>query len=231
MSSTDLVVGCPSYRREWILPQWHECVCEAIQMAGIPEGRVKWVFVGPVFDPSWEVLFQRIEPSRLVLKFTQEDLDRPDERNWDASRIQHMVGLRNQLLKYVRALEPTYFLSLDSDILIDERALRSALSAIADFDAVGMKCYLGAGLASPSYANLVNDWGMSRPDSDQLFAVDVIMGAKLMTPAAYEVDYRFHAQGEDVGWGIACREKGIRLAWDGRHTSWHVRSPKELGRG
>jgi hypothetical protein len=54
------------------------------------------------------------------------------------------------------------------------------------------------------------------------------LAIKLMSPRAYNIDYRFHHQGEDIGWSVAATEKGLKLGWDGRICSKHVMAADQL---
>lgn len=158
-----------------------------------------------------------------------EDGGRVDRRDWCEARYHHMVWLRNVLLAEVRRLEPRWFLSLDSDILLAPGVLANLLETAETYDAVGGKCYMTPdGTMCPSYADTINLYGMRRDDTDQVIPVDTIMAIKLMGPAAYAVDYQFHFHGEDLGWSAAVKAKGLSLGWDGRVASKHVMSPEVL---
>lgn len=220
---TTLLVGCPIRGREWLLPTWFahiEAACAEVEIQ--PE----YVFVISVRDHGAERMLRLLcaDANRVIhVVLVDEDGDRTDQRVWNETRYHHMVFLRNHLLQAVRKVAPDLFLSLDSDILVAKGALPNLLDSVPEFHAVGGKLYMETGgLASPSYAHLVNTQGLSRPDFDGLMRVDVIMAMKLMGPAAYNVDYRYHFQGEDIGWSMACTEKGLKLGWDGRICSKHV---------
>lgn len=91
------------------------------------------------------------------------------------------------------------------------------------------KAYMSkAGVANPSYANFNKQGSLVRSDSCGVFPVDVIMAIKLMKPSAYNVDYKPARQGEDIGWSLHCKEKGLKLGWTGEVTSRHVMSKKDL---
>jgi hypothetical protein len=70
--------------------------------------------------------------------------------------------------------------------------------------------------------------GLIRVDGRGCHKADVIMAVKLMSPAAYNVDYEVHRQGEDIGWSIAARKKGVKLGWDGRTVSKHLMTKDAL---
>jgi hypothetical protein len=63
---------------------------------------------------------------------------------------------------------------------------------------------------------------------DGCFPVGVIMAIKLMTPPAYNVDYEWNHQGEDIGWSLAALARGLKLGWDSRTTTKHVFYPHLL---
>lgn len=227
---TDLVVGCPIYKREWILPHWLVNVEAATTRLGVTPS---YVFVG---DPSDQGVIDVIdtckelycENRRVKFIWYAEELERQDERVWNVLRYSHMVELRNTLLRTIRLIQPKFFLSLDSDILLHPQALADMYESIGKFDAVGGKAYLSKGTVCPTYASLPPSGGLIRKDATGVFAVDCIMAIKLMTPRAYNVDYRVHGQGEDAGWSLACREAGVSLGWDGRTVNKHVMHRDEL---
>lgn len=216
-------------RRAWVIGPWFDRIETTCLHAGIEP---IYVFVG---DPDNDSTFDHIRdraPSAAVVPAPLGLLD--GQRDWGRPhRYKQMVGLRNRLLEAVRIIEPDVFLSIDSDVLAHRQLVEQLLTAIDedDWGAVGGKCYMTpAGTSAPSWANLTGGGGIYRYDNTGRFPVDAIMAIKMMTPAAYNVDYRHHVQGEDIGWSLACREHGVPLAWDGSVTSKHVMQPVMLDR-
>lgn len=231
----DLLIGCPLYKRNWILPEWFNAVELACEHIGLEPS---YVFVLDMRDEesyACVTAHADMRDRECLVVHAEDDLKRdPLYRGWyKLERLAHMTYLRNTLLTAVRDQAPRHFLSLDSDILLHPDAIRSMYDALAEptwkFDAVGGKCYMGKGTACPSYAFL-DQSGKIRRDVDitYLTKVDAIMAMKLMSPVAYNVDYRLHKNGEDIGWSLACREAGVRLGWDGRLVSKHVMRPQDL---
>ena len=222
-----IAVGCPVQSREWILPSWFEHVENAIGTH-----KPHYVFIGdPRSDPGSfaEIDRQclRYGRDRDVVEVDEEP--REDSRNWNQSRLSHMADLRNGLLKQVRKIGPDLFWSLDSDILVADETLNSALEAMEPFDAIGTKCFMSDAKSAPSYAMLLGpEKSLRRENAVGVFKVDVIMASKLMSPKAYNVDYVAHRQGEDIGWSNAARAAGCSLGWDGRVCSKHVMRPDRL---
>lgn len=152
------------------------------------------------------------------------------DRTWNEERYLHMVNLRNTLLSKVRDISPDLFLSLDSDVLLNPNFLRSSLS-FDGWDAVGGKVYLAKNRKEyPSYARLSKTSGtLVRPDAEGFFKTDVLMAVKLMKPDAYNTDYKYDRRGEDIGWSLNCKDKGLSLFWNGTVSSKHVFLPERIG--
>jgi hypothetical protein len=234
-----IAIGCPVWRRDWVLPAWFAFVETACLKAGV--GEPKYCFVG---DPdndldTWAVIEQAAGNGREVYVEVEPESRGNDKRSWIPPRIERMVVLRNKLLGMVRQLEPDYFLSLDSDILLNPQALGQMIESLGSFDAVGTRCYMGPpsrnpgpgrGTSLPSYGMLTRNGGLRRVDSEGVFQVDVIMAAKLMSPKAYAIDYSADNRGEDVAWSRNARSAGLRLGWDGRSVSKHVMKPEYLAK-
>lgn len=224
-----MAVGCPIYKRGWILPSWFEHVAAACDNAGLlPE----FVFVASKDDQETveiikEHAFKLRRPADIILV---DEPERSEARQWNLDRYGHMVILRNRLLNRVRQIGPNVFWSLDSDILPAPDALKMALPHLEDYAAVGMRCFMEpTGTTCASHAQIVNGTLRSRDDvPGGVFRVDVIMAAKLMTPSAYWVNYEMHAQGEDIGWSLACAHTGLRLGWCGSSSAKHVMAPNLL---
>lgn len=153
----------------------------------------------------------------------------PEHRTWHEERYQQLADYRNRLLGLIQGVRPDYFLSLDSDMLLHPAALLCMLDMIenhhpvqGDYAAIGGKAYLSeSGTNFPTYATL-NNAGLIRSESSGTFPVEILMAIKLMSPAAYNIPYKSHMFGEDIGWSLNCKEAGLVLGWDGRVTSKHV---------
>lgn len=235
MDRLKVMVGCPAYKREWILPTWFDHVRKAFWLADlIPH----YAFVLSHDDPGTrDVIRDALEESYggVRVTFTDQEQKHSQDRLWNEDRYREMTKLRNLLLTMVRAEAPDYFLSLDSDILLDPVALLSLLESVQQFDAVGGKCFMtdttpdGWGLTScPSWSNVGTSGQLIRQDADGVFRCDAIMAIKLMSPTAYAIDYEWHWQGEDLGWSKACRENGVKLGFDGRIINKHVMNERAL---
>lgn len=223
-NSRKFVVGCPVHRREWIFAKYLEHVLVACDNAGVEPS---FVFVGTEDDPSWAEI-----PEGLDVSFVH--LDEPREaiaRHWSVERFNYMGYLRNIMLKKVRDIGPDVFLSLDSDILLHEDALRLGLETLGEADAVGLGCYMTpVSKAAPNYGYLKGTKFVRGLAEHETAAASVLMAAVLMSQKAYNVDYEDHSKGEDIGWSIACGRANLKFLWDNRRTSKHVMGPEWLER-
>lgn len=227
-----VAVGCPVARREWIIRRWADHV-----LVGLG-GDVDPVFVVVAHpdDPTPGILRDHLGGVPLVV--VPDDVARDgDRRDWVHRRFAEMVTIRNLLLQQVRDLEPDVFLSIDSDILLHPEAFPAMVGMLDRFDAAGAAVFLShppamkagrRGLGKPSYT--LPNFAMLTPGQKlhriwrpgATCPVDVLMALKLMTPAAYQVDYAYHDQGEDTGWSLACRDARVRLGWTSTVVSKHV---------
>lgn len=228
--TTSLLIGCPVYQREWILPYWFANLDVALRVLDIQNLNLAWSFV---VDPDDQATLQAIEDQELeCVGIVAHPGPHSSERTWgERGRIEFMAELRNELLESARYLEPEYFLSIDSDILAHPLLLKNLFESIQQFDAVGGKAYMGmpdTGTAYPSFGVYNPSNVMVRPDHTAIAQVDVIMAVKLMNRVAYSVDYAYDEMGEDIAWSRSAKELGLSLGWDGRVASKHVMRPELL---
>jgi len=224
----NIIIGCPFSDRTWILDRWLEHIYTSFDKAGIIPS---FIFVVGSGNPNDIDALSKIDKStiRVVSEPEREDL-----RKWNHGRYEHMAFLRNELLSLVREKKPDLFLSLDSDILLAPDAVDSAINALdlhTDAWAVGMKCYMSqTSTVHPSMGiwSDINRIRYRRVDGSDIMTVDIIMAAKLMKSKAYNIDYIFHRNGEDLGWSSEIKSAGGKLIWDGRVTNKHVMGPDFL---
>jgi hypothetical protein len=225
-----IVVGAPIHQREWIIEQWVDHISIACENAHVEP--IFLVVMDPRDEPTASLLQNRCKVNfhELYMIFCEEDRATSD-RVWNIDRYRRMVYLRNQLLTGVRQLDPQFFLSIDSDILLHPDAVVNMLDTMysGDWGAVGSKVFLSnRGTRHPNYAKLTKGGNLQRSDSDGVFQVDVLMALKLMSRRAYAVDYEEHNHGEDIGISLAWKRAGVKLAWSGAVASKHVMSKNAM---
>lgn len=232
-----LLIGCPIYKRDWIFDHWMACIIR--QSINIKD-------IGIIFEASSNdaATLQKIELYKSQVPFAyfsvkiREDLPhfehKDNGRQWTLSKYANMVSLRNSLLESARELNPDFYFSLDSDILIQNpNTLELLMGHIKDgADAVNPLMFMTpVGTQFPS----VMTWRGDNPEkatrkSDypigSFFEADVIMAAKMMSKSVYKnVDYDIHLQGEDLGWSLNAKNNGYKLFCASYIYAPHIMSP------
>lgn len=209
-----IIVGCPIKDRSWILDKWFDHVEESI----LPDNVVlDFAFVLPDSDPCLDIIKNRAPNALLVL--TEESSDEYI-RNWGPEeRYREMCLYRNVLLERVRKEAPDYFLSLDSDILLQPSAISDMIETIRETksNAVCAPTFLdqvdkritNSGCYGPGKRSF------RRLEVGKLSTTDVIMAIKLMDIGAYNQDYEYDYRGEDFGWSQAAKRSGLKLVFAG----------------
>jgi len=236
-----LIIGCPVYKRDWILPHWFKC----IENQTFPLSDIGFVFeLGPDDDATHKVLYSWHAKHPEVAIFDTAVEPRANHgthpeghRTWSFSRYYDMIQFRNSLLERVRNHAPDKYFSLDSDILLEDPNTIQELWDLTereDIDAVSPWMYM-----TPTGTNFSNTmtWLPGQEGVRALrdaeyprgtvFKTDVIMAAKMMDKPVYEnINYRFHKQGEDLGWSDECRRAGYQL-W----SASHINAPHIMSKG
>jgi hypothetical protein len=219
-----LIIGCPIYKREWIFPLW----AAAIERQSVDLSDIGFIFETSPDDEgtlslinSWlnrnkNIPFIKINVREDIPHFEHKQ----GSRQWTLSKYENMIRLRNHLLQDVREAAPDYYFSLDSDIIIkNPSTIELLINHIKEgADAVSPLMFMTPfGTQFPSVMTWKNDGtdkAFRRSDYPlgTYFQSDIIMAAKMMSKEVYEnVNYKFHVQGEDLGWCMEAKEKGYKL--------------------
>lgn len=228
----NVLIAAPIYKREWILKEWIDC----LNKQDYPKANIGFMFeLGPDDESTHNILwdFHLARPESLLFDaqiFTPIKHSTHDDgyRQWDAQKYENMVTLRNNLLERADGVSHIfdYYFSLDSDILLEDP---QTISKLVNY------CEEGRDIVSPlmymtpfdrNYPSAmtwvegdrhraVRELGVYKPGT--IFPVDIVMAAVMMSKKAYTLArYRWHRQGEDLGFAQHLRELGIQswAAWD-----------------
>lgn len=224
-----VLISCPVLRREWIIRRYLEHAAVAAECAGV---EFSFLMLGRIDDPTFAVVddLRAFDVERI---YVEEDRD-VDKRDWsNKARFHRLAEIRNRILGQVRLMTGIdYLLSVDSDILLHPQCIANLIETQHErgWAAVGGYCYLSTSRSHPSYAH-INGKALRRPDmKGSVQRCDVLMAIKLMTPAAWMVDYAWNTQGEDIGWSLNAKERGLELGCDARVVNRHVMRPTDLDR-
>lgn len=236
-----LIIACPIYKRDWILPHWIRCILkQSVSMSNI----------GFIFEVSpedkttvsslkvWKQLDKNIPLFDIVERSDIPHFEHQNNgRQWTLSKYHNMINMRNSILDRVRKYEPDYYFSLDSDILIENPNTLELLMAHINegADAVSPLMYMTpVGKNFPSVMswkdeNINKAYRKLDYPIGTYFKSDIIMAAKMMSKKTYmTVNYEFHQQGEDLGWSKNATEKGLNLYSASYIYAPHIMSPVHL---
>jgi hypothetical protein len=228
----NILIAAPIYKREWILPLWIHC----LNNQNYPRENIGFMFeLGPDDDGTHEMLwdFQNSRPEALCfdaqIYLPVKHVAHADgHRNWNAEKYENMVTLRNNLLERASGMSDKfdYYFSLDSDILLEDPDTITKLvnHCEEERDVVSPLMYMTPDSRNyPSGMTWVENNGNraarvpSNYDVGNIFKIDIVMAAVMMSRKVYpHVRYRWHRQGEDLGFAYNLREVGIQswAAWD-----------------
>lgn len=234
-----LLIGCPVYKREWILPYWFACIEK--QTYGIDN-------IGFIFELAKDdketfdllIKWKKVHPKVNIFDLEiRDDLSHhaheEGSRRWTFSKYENMVSMRNSLLDKAKKIQPDFYYSLDSDILLtNPNTIDLLMSHIISgkADAVNTLMYMTPfGTQYPSVMSWHESGGEKAYRETQypigdFFKADIIMAGKMMSKEVYNNSrYKFHPQGEDLGWSADCKDKGYNL-----YCASYIYTPHIMGR-
>jgi hypothetical protein len=147
-------------------------------------------------------------------------------RHWTHEKYAHMAELRNRLLDRAICYEPTRYLSLDSDVILEDPTTISQLFKLTEaLDAVAPLTYMTP--QDDGFPNVMTWHPATGPGTRAarlgpypkgiVFKADVIMAAVMMSEPVYRhTRYSMHPQGEDLGWAASCYRHHFGL-WSASH--------------
>lgn len=221
-----IIIGCPIYKREWILDLWFEC----IENQTVPLSEIGFLFeMGPDDDEThvallkWHSNHPNVPVFDGVIRMNERHATHPpSRRTWNLEAYYKMVSLRNNLLDRVTCLEPDYYFSLDSDILLENPKTLEILCEEIDnrqpCSVSPLSFMFPKGYEFPSVMSWVHKVGgkagreLSTYEFGKTFRADIIMAAVMMSKDVYQnVRYQWHRQGEDLGFATQSAEQGYPM--------------------
>lgn len=220
-----IALGAPVAERAWILPQWWEC----LEQQTLQPDEYCFVYSKGTDDTKSELM----RPGKQVHVFeTRLPYHSRDNRNADQSdpwRASHMAQLRNQLRGMFRATDADVFISLDTDILLEEpTTLEQLVDTLSQgWDVAAPVTYLHP-LGAQSYCYNAGflaggegfDQAWRRVDSYDMrsanspMRIDIPMAAFAITRHAMGMcSYMPHECGEDIGFAQRLKKHRFTVGW------------------
>ena len=243
-----LIVGAPIANRAWALPGWFECLARQTRR---PDGLV-FVHSGRPGDDTWQAIFR--EAARHGFHSVRIEHDpRPPHPRHDSARFETLASLRNRLLELVAGYRADLFLSLDTDVMLeDPRTIEHLQELVCDqgFDVASPVAFLHPLASHPENASkpcwaynagwwapggVLNDpqrpWHRPAPESitwGDAIEIQVPMAVWLGNRRAIRCRYRPHESGEDLGFAQDLDSEGLRVIWDTSLRTRHIWSEADL---
>jgi hypothetical protein len=221
-----VLISLPIYKRDWILPYWFKAIEDqdidlsdigfSFQVASYEEDKETHHALMDWFGSHPQVACFALNTIPAINHHHHDN----GKRVWNVEAYDKMSRMRNALLDLGTSLDPDYYFSLDSDILLEDPKTISSLIDLAQPGyAVSPLMYMRHyGISYPSVMSWVDKPGgraYRHLDSYKIgtvFQSDIIMAAVLMSKDVYtKTRYAPHRQGEDLGWSADCALKGFKL--------------------
>src|ERR1035437_6386039 len=117
-----IAIGCPVYEREWSLPRWFQCIFDQ----KMNPKNIDLVFAYTEGSDNTRDILEKYGQKFSSLSILDCN-DLPAFKSRDTERFYPLVILRNRIFMKLRELQPDYFFSYDSDIIIPEGTLKGLL--------------------------------------------------------------------------------------------------------
>lgn len=243
-----LIVGCPVATRAWALPTWFQCLdWQTIR----PDGFV-FVHSGRRGDDTWTTIRRECASRGFSLRLIHDPA--PPHPRHDNERFRTLADVRNRMLDLVEADGADLFLSLDSDVMLeDPRIIEHLIELVAahGFDIASPLVFLhplastlpddesarcwayNAGWWAPG--GTLDDprrpWRRPPPEGipwGEAVQTHIPMAAWLGTRRAIACRYRWHESGEDLGFAQDLDRQHLRVVWDTSLRARHIWSETDL---
>lgn len=237
-----VVVGAPVAAREWALPRWFECLYAQTR----PPDEFVFVIKDVDGDRSRELLHEMgPKPPKLSYAIDQSRYVPRMERNHVGAEYVYadFAWRRNRLLQMVRKREPDVFISLDSDLLLEDPTTIERLLELLERAPVAApltylhpsgpagECYNAGFWQGGEPGSPTRAWRRATAqEAHGTIPVDIPMAAVAMRRQVVDTcKYDYHQQGEDMGFAQDLDRLGYGCLWDTDLEVRHVMAAEELG--
>lgn len=217
----NIVIGCPVYEREWSLPRWLQSVFKQ----GVKPKDITFIFgITDGVDNTRQLLEKYGKKVRDIHFIDCNDL--PSFKDRSPARFYPLAEIRNRILQKVMEVNPDFYFSWDSDILLPDKALLQLIKDDKDVVAPYVELITGIPNCVSRQAN-TDAFRREKPilkhyPKEGLYPVDISFACVLMKPVAYDIVYEHHQGGEDYGWGLNLMAAGIQCWLDGNIEGLHL---------
>jgi hypothetical protein len=218
-----LAIGCPIYNREWSLPRWFQSLFDQ----QINPKNVDLVFGYTVGDDNTMRLLEKYGSKFNSLNIVEcNDLPAFADRN--SERFYPLVIIRNRIFEKLKEIQPDYYFSWDSDILLPEGTLKSLIKDKKDI--VGPWVDLVPPADIPNCATKLATGGYRRYQPHEkfypkkgLYEVSTVFAVSLMENKVFNTcTYKWSSGGEDYGFADEVIQAGFHSWVDANFIGTHL---------
>lgn len=218
-----LAIGCPIYQREWCLPRWFQCIFDQ----KMNPKNIDLVFAYTKgTDNTEDIIIKYGKKFNSVNIIDCNDLPAFDNR--DSERFYPLVILRNRIFEVLREIQPDYYFSYDSDILIPEGTIKGLLKDKKDIVGPWLDLVPPGGI--PNCATMTHTGGFKRYKPYEKFypkqgvyEVSTVFAVSLMENKVFNTcNYKWHKGGEDFGFAEEVIKAGFKSFVDANFIAEHL---------
>lgn len=245
-----LIVGAPVANRAWSVPLWMASLAAQTRR---PDGFV-FVHSGIPRDDTWQALVNEARRHGFPPPSFLHDPATPHRRE-DNARFDTLARLRNDLLDLARYEQADMFLSLDTDVMLEDPDTIERLVSLVragDCDIAAPVTFLhplaarhwtpgepvshaySFAFMNPGQPSHRRPWSRPYPADlpwGELIRMQVPMAAWLGNTRALNCHYGSHESGEDVAFAQSLETAGLECIADTSLYGWHVWSERHLPGG
>lgn len=217
-----IIIGCPVYERAWSLPRWFKSIFD--QKINLKQAGLVFAYT-PGQDETLEIIEKYGQKFDSLDVIPCEDVKAFGGR--DSERYYSLVILRNRIFEVLRDLQPDYYFSYDSDILLPEGTLKGLIKDKKDI--VGPWVDLVPPNGIPNCVSVVGNGFRRRKPYAQfypqtgLYEVDTVFAVSLMSnPVFNTCTYKWHTGGEDYGFAQEVINAGFKSWMDATYIGTHL---------
>ena len=220
-----IAIGCPVFEREWSLPRWFQCVFnQKLQLKNVD---LVFALTDYGDDNTKDVLEKYGQKFNSLTVIPCNDL--PAFGNRDCERYYPLVVLRNRIFDVLREIQPDYYFSYDSDILLPEGTIKGLIKDKKDIVGPWVDLVPPGGI--PNCITLLpNGGGFRRRKPYEkyypktgLYEVSSVFAVSLMKNEVFNTCYyKWHPGGEDYGFAEEVIAAGFTSWVDANYEGVHL---------
>lgn len=218
-----IALGCPVYCRAWSLPRWFQSVFDNINPSTVD-------LIFALTDLGEDNTLELIE--KYGQKFSSLTIipcnDLPAFGNRDPERYYPLAILRNRIFDSLKELQPDYYFSWDTDILIPEGTIKALLEDRKDIVAPYCDLVPPGDIPNCCTRSVKGGYSRKKPYSvhypkGTLFQTDSVFAVQLMESKVFNAcTYGWAPGGEDYFFSNEVYEKGFESWMNSRFECTHL---------